>query len=171
MPPDSQTGDAIPLRRVPIDVRALLTSAIAVMQDQARAADIALTLDVAPDVPQMLSVDPDKVAWIITALVGNALRFARRGTRLMPGGTIAVRARAGGPPSTVFIEVQDDGPGIAGDALQRLLQRSPDQVHASGLALSLVRDILAAHGGGLEVESRTPPDASGTVVRLAIPCR
>ena len=81
---------AMPVRRVATDLRALLESTINVMELQARAIDAALTLEMGPDVPRTLFLDPEKTAWTITALIGNALRFVRRGTRLMPGGTVEV---------------------------------------------------------------------------------
>jgi signal transduction histidine kinase len=162
--------DAMPLRRTATDLRALLESTIQVMEPQARAIEVALTLDVAPDVPGTLHVDPDKIAWTLSALVGNALRFVRRGTRLRPGGSIDLRARYQPGISRVILEVRDDGIGIPGDRLSRLLQRAPEQLHASGPGLNLVLDVVGAHGGSVEVESSTQPDRSGTTIRLAIPC-
>jgi len=162
---------AMPVRRHTTDVRALLQSTINVMERQASAIDVTLTLDVAPDVPQTLFLDAEKMAWTITALVGNALRFVRRGTRLMPGGTIQVRARYDPDRSHVILEVQDDGSGIPKNILSKLLQRSPAQPHPSGLGLGLVRDVVAAHGGAVQLDSSTEADRSGTTVRLTIPSR
>lgn len=161
---------AVPIRRTPTDIRALLQSTINVMQRQARALEVALTLEVGPDVPQTLEVDPEKLAWSITALVGNSLRFVRRGTRLMPGGAIHVRARLDPAAASVIVEVQDDGSGIPKDILPQLLQRPPGQLHASGLALSLVQDVVCAHGGMMHLESSTEADHSGTTMRLSFPC-
>lgn len=162
---------AMPLRRTAIDLRALLASSIAVMEQQARAMEVALTLEVAPEVPKALYADPEKVAWTMTALVGNALRFVRAGTRTMPGGSIRVRARYEPTSSSVLLEVQDDGSGVPKEALSRLLTRLPGQAHAAGLGLSLIQDIVAAHGGAVQVSSSTEPDQSGTTVRLTLPCR
>ena len=161
---------AVPVRIETIDVRALLESTINVMAQQARAMDVGLTLDVGPDVPRTLPLDPDKMAWAITALIGNALRFVRRGTRLMPGGAIQVRARYD-PAARVILDVQDDGTGIDQHTLTALLERSPGQLHASGLALCLVEDVVAAHGGTVQLESSMDADHSGTTVRLTIPSR
>ena len=162
---------AAPVRRVATDLRALLESTIRVMELQARAIDVVLKLDVAPDVPLTLFLDPEKMAWAITALIGNALRFVRRGTRLMPGGTIQVRARCEPAAARVIIEVQDDGSGIRQKMLAELLQRPPGQLHASGLALGLVQDVISAHGGVVELESSTETGQSGTTVRLTLPNR
>jgi signal transduction histidine kinase len=161
--------DAMPVTRIATDLRALLTSTVQVMESQARAIEVALTLDVAPDVPQLVHVDPDKIAWTITALVGNALRFVRRGTRLRPGGSIDVRGRYLPNSSRVVLEVRDDGVGIPEDRLSSMLQRAPEHPHASGLALKMVLDIVGAHGGSVEVESSTQTDRSGTTIRLALP--
>jgi signal transduction histidine kinase len=161
---------AVPVRRSPIDLRALLESTITVMERQARAIGVALTLDVEPDVPRTLKLDPEKIAWTLTALIGNALRFVRRGTRLMPGGTIQVRARHVPAASQVVLEVEDDGGGIPADKLSQLLQRASAPIYATGLALSLMLDVIAAHGGAIQIESRTEADRSGTTVRLVIPC-
>ena len=162
---------AVPVRPRPTDLRALLESTIKVMERQARAIETSLTLDVDPDVPRTLRLDPEKAGWTLTALIGNALRFVRRGTRLMPGGTIEVHARYAAATSQVILEVQDDGSGIPTDTLSRLQRRSPDPPHASGLALSLVQDVIAAHGGAVQLESSTSADQSGTTVRLLIPVR
>jgi signal transduction histidine kinase len=160
---------AMPVRRVATDLRALLESTIKVMELQARVIDVALTLDVGPDVPRLLLLDPAKMAWTITALIGNALRFVRRGTRLMPGGTIKVRARYEPAGSRVVLEVQDDGAGIRQQTLSELLHRPAGQLHSAGLALGLMQDVAAAHGGDVQLESSTEADRSGTTVRLTIP--
>ena len=161
---------AMPVRRVATDLRALLESTINVMDLQARAIDASLTLKVATDVPRVLFLDPEKTAWTITALIGNALRFVRRGRRLMPGGVIEVRARYESAGPRVVLEVQDDGSGIPQQTLSELLHRPPGQLHSAGLALSLVQDVVAAHGGDVQLESSTEADRSGTTVRLTIPC-
>jgi signal transduction histidine kinase len=160
--------EAVPVRRVDTDLRALLQSAIRVMEQQARALEVALTLDVGRDVPRIWYVDADKIAWTITALVGNALRFVRRGTRLRPGGTIQVRARFAS--ARVVLEVQDDGPGMPPEAVSEVFRRPAGKLHASGLGLTLIQEIIAAHGGAVELESSTQLDRSGTTVRLFLPC-
>jgi signal transduction histidine kinase len=161
---------AVPVHQPAVDLRALLESTVKVMEPQARAIGVALTLDVGPDLPPTLRLDPEKIAWTLTALIGNALRFVRHGTRLMPGGAIQVRARRAPASSRVVLEVQDDGSGIPTDKLSQLLRRSNGPLQAAGLALSLVQDVVAAHGGEIQLESTTEADRSGTTVRLFLPC-
>jgi len=162
---------AVPVRRVPTDLRRLLGLTVKVMALQARAIEAALTLDVDANVPRLLFVDREKIGWVVTALIGNALRFVRRGTRLRPGGTIQVRARFTSDASDVTLEVEDDGSGIPEMTLSQLLQPETEGVQASGLALRLVQDVIAAHGGTVRIESRTDAAQSGTTVRLTLPCR
>src|SRR4030095_3595264 len=83
--------DAMPLRRAPTDVRELLRWSLEALRLQAEARDVALNVQVEKDVPAFVSLDRTKIAWVITALVGNALRYVRPGSQTMPGGSIAVR--------------------------------------------------------------------------------
>jgi signal transduction histidine kinase len=161
---------AIPVHRRPTDLRALLTSIVDVMAPQARAIDASLRLAADPNLPTML-LDTEKIAWSLTALIGNSLRFVRRGSSVRPGGTISVRASHVPASSDVVLEVADDGVGIPADRLSQLLKRPSDGSGASALALNLVQDIVAAHGGSVHIESSTEAWHSGTTVRLTIPSR
>ena len=158
--------DALAIRRTAIDVRALLASKLDVLSSQAAALDVTLGVEVAADVPAVVQLDPEKVAWAVTTLVGNALRYVRSGSRLMPGGTITVRVGVDPISSQVAIEVQDDGPGVPADTVARLFKRDGLNVRGAGLALLLISDICAAHGGSVEVRSQTNVAEHGTTVRL-----
>ena len=75
--------DAIPLRRRPTDLRSLLPSTLEVVRDQARAVDVSLRILFDASVPQTVSLDAEKLAWVVVALAGNALRYVRSGSRLI----------------------------------------------------------------------------------------
>jgi len=160
---------ALPIRRKPIDFRGLLPPTMAVLRRQAEAIDGSLTLTIADDVPAQLTLDAEKVAWAVTTLVGNALRYIRPGTRRMPGGAIAVQMSHNAVANEVTISVQDDGPGIPADKVAHLFDRNGRP--QAGLALLLVRDIVVAHGGKCDVQSRTEAFDHGTTVRLTLPVR
>ncbi|WP_221353214.1 sensor histidine kinase [Streptomyces beigongshangae] len=81
----------------------------------------------------------------VSNLVENAAKFDRGGT----GPIELVVTRAG---DTVRVEVRDRGPGIAQEDLDRVFDRfyrAPDarSLPGSGLGLSIVREVAAAHGG------------------------
>jgi signal transduction histidine kinase len=159
--------DALPLQRKPTDLRVLLRSTLALMQRQARAFDVTLQVSVDDAVPALVSVDADKIAWATTALVGNALRYVRHGSQVMPGGVILVQVTHNSAGPEVTIQVQDDGSGISADRLPFLFSAEPNQPRL-GLGLSMVREVAAAHAGHLEVSSDTGA-AHGTTVRLTLP--
>ena len=160
--------DALPLRRGPTDIRALLCSALQPLVQQAKAADITLTITIDPAMPGKVVIDADKIAWATTALVGNALRFVRRGSFSMPSGSIAVRAIYDPAGPDLTIEVQDDGPGIAHDQVGLLFNPVANRPRI-GLGLLIVQEVVAAHGGHVDVHSETKPFLSGTTIRLTLP--
>jgi len=158
--------DAVPLHRVPTDVRVLLEGAVEAMKQQAAALDVTLQVQSAPDLPQVV-VDPEKIAWAVTTLVGNALRYARRGSRRLPGGSIVVRLSIEG--DTLVVAVEDDGPGIPAEKVDKLFARGVGVRHGAGLGLMVVRDVVAAHGGSIEVKSGCERLTCGTTVTLRLP--
>jgi signal transduction histidine kinase len=158
--------DAVPLRRAVTDVPALLAGTIERLKAQADSIDVSLAVEADAGVPSA-RIDPEKVAWAVATLVGNSLRYVRRGTRRMPGG--AIRVRVGTDGACVVITVADDGPGIPEEKLPSLFRRQPGVVHGTGLALVLVRDVAVAHGGDVEVASSTDRFACGTTIVLRLP--
>jgi len=157
--------EAMPLRRTATDIRALLRSSLDVLRQQAKDRDVTLDIVVDDLLPQLISIDPDKIAWVTSALVGNALRYVRHGSRLMPGGSVAVRVGYQAQMPAMTIEVQDDGPGIPQDRLPFLFT-GPNRV---GLGLLMVRDIVVAHAGHIEIDSDSTVSGRGTMIRLTLP--
>ena len=159
---------AILVRFEETDVAALLRSSLAPLIEQAREQQIELRVVTLGAVPK-LAVDNEKLAWAVAALAGNALRYVRRGSPERAGGSVLVHLEHDENKQEVAIAVQDDGPGIPRDKLPYLFERRSGAHHVEGLALSLVRDIVSAHGGRIEVESRTDPEEHGTSITIRIP--
>ena len=124
------------------------------MQRQAKAFDVTLNVVVDDQVPALVPLDAEKIAWAITVLVGNALRYVHHGSQVMPGGSIAVRVTYNSAGPEITIEVQDDGAGIPADKLRSLFSVGPDQPRV-GLGLSMIREVVAAHAGHIDVHSDT----------------
>jgi signal transduction histidine kinase len=159
--------DALPVRRAFTDLGNLLRSALEPLERQAESLDVALTIDIQHEL-EPVAVDAEKLAWAVTALVGNALRYVRHGSHTMPGGTITVRAGFSEAAGAVTIEVQDDGPGIPPERLRDL--SGEDRARARvGLGLSMVREVVEAHGGTLAIVSDTDVLQPGTTIRLMLP--
>lgn len=160
----------IPIHLEETDVPELLQASLRPLVEQAARSRIDLHVATLGPIPR-LRVDREKLAWSVTALVGNALRYVEPGVDGDVGGSILVHITPSEMLDGVAISVQDDGPGIPADKVPFLFERRRGAVHAEGLSLSLVRQIVTAHGGGIEVESRQEPESHGTSITIVLPRR
>src|SRR5205807_1628540 len=105
----------------------------------------------------------DELNRAVTSLVENAVRY---GTRVI--------VRLNETPSTVIIEVDDDGPGIIEAQRDLMIEpfargdpaRTMNETAGFGLGLSIARTIAEAHGGTLSLLDRSP---SGLIARIELP--
>ncbi len=99
-----------------------------------------------------LEGDPVKLSWVVSNLIGNALRYTPE------GGTIQVAAGPSGN-DLAQLEVADSGPGIAPEIRDHVFERFAQYgangyaAGSAGLGLAIVKDIVEAHGGRIFVES------------------
>ena len=160
--------EAIVLHPAPAELDQIVREALAPMMRQAEEQGTAVRIESAPEVPICI-VDETKIAWAITAIVGNALRHVRRGWGSTPGGNLVVRLGHGERRSFVSLAVEDDGPGIPSSVRSYLFEPNPETGRTTGLALGLVHEIVAAHGGGMVVKSPADGDERGTTITLWLP--
>ena len=96
-----------------------------------------------------LFIDSEKIAWVLTNLVSNAIRYSKENGRVIIG------THQDG--NMVEIYVQDFGKGIDPRYHQSIFDRyfrvPGTKVQGSGLGLSISKDFVEAHGGTLSVES------------------
>jgi two-component system sensor histidine kinase EvgS len=163
------TAGAIPLRRSPTKLGDVLRLIGDVMTPQAKAVVVTLSVVIDDELPLTVDVDGHKVAWIVSTLIGNALRYVRHGTSRMPGGLITVRAGLSARTREVIVEVQDDGRGMPAALARRLTAGLASDAPYGALALEMVRDVATAHGGRFEIESQTDPVGHGTTIRFTLP--
>jgi signal transduction histidine kinase len=158
----------IPLVLEETDLHELIQGSLRPLIEQASRSRIELRVDTLGEIP-CFRVDREKLAWSVSALVGNALRYVTHGQiGGDAGGSIVVHLTPTDVQGEVAISVQDDGPGIPDDKLPFLFERRRGAVHAEGLALSLVRQIVTALGGRIEVASRRDPENHGTSVTIVL---
>lgn len=137
-------------------IREIFGRVVRLMRTQAERQQISLVVDADPASLQ-LAADPDLIEQILINLVLNALQALDDG-----GGTITLRARPDrrGIP---YIEVEDDGPGIAPDVQEGIfVPFFTTKPEGSGIGLSLSRQIMRVHGGTLSVRS-TPGETVFTL--------
>ena len=130
-------------------------------RDQSEQRQIPVDVDIQPGA-EVVMADPDRIDLALTNLVANAVRHGP------PGRPVVVRAMRG--DGGVRIEVRDDGPGILPEHQSRLFEkfyRIPGSgPGGAGLGLSIVRDVVEAHGGKVGVQSAP---GAGTVFWVELP--
>lgn len=126
-------------------------------QSLTRDIDLGFELDPAP-----VQGDALLLREALSNLVHNAIEYSNRGGR--------VTVRTGRRNGHAFLEVEDDGPGIAAEERERVLERfyrvpgTPGT--GSGLGLAIVREIAASHAASLFVAQGT---AGGCRVGITFP--
>jgi two-component system, OmpR family, sensor kinase len=106
-------------------------------------------------------VDEERLVAALDAVVENAVKHTA------PGDRIVVRGRVEG--DAAVLEVADGGAGIDAATLPRIFERfvrAPHPNGGTGLGLPIVKAIVEAHGGAIDVASAP---GEGTTVRLRLP--
>lgn len=134
-----------------VDLCSVVSREVATLSPQARAKEVALSVEL-PEAPVFLSVDPQRIGQVLLNLVGNAIKFNRKGGRV----TVSVQAEG----ECVCVAVTDTGIGIPPEHLARLFDKfyqvdpSTTREHGgAGLGLAISRAIVEAHGGSIVVQS------------------
>ncbi len=151
----------------PVDLTAIINDALAAHEPSAAARG--LQVDAALDQAEV-SGDARLIHRMVSNLVDNAIRYNNG------GGSVQIRLAASS--TEVTLTVTNTGPPVPPDQVSRLLEpfqrAAPDRAaspNGLGLGLSIVADIAAAHGAGLEIRPRAEgglqmqvnfPAASGT---------
>ena len=124
---------------------------------------VALESAGAPDTPIM--ADPDAMNQVFGNLIENALKYGKSGKR--------IRVGAQQLESEVEFVVQDFGPGIAFEHLERIFERfyrvdkaRSREAGGTGLGLAIVKHIVQAHGGRIWAESEL---GAGTAFHFTLP--
>ena len=143
----------------PVNLHTLLTTVVTVANEIRKDDGVQVALSFEGGGPQAFVVPghDSRIGQVIDNLIANARSFSS------PGGTVRVTARR--IRDKVEIVVDDDGPGIRPDAMEKIFERFyTDRPHQgfgnnSGLGLSISKQIIEAHGGRIWAENRrgVPP--------------
>lgn len=145
-----ETGE-LRLALAPVELGALTAEVVRALLAPAELKALALTCAV-PPAPAWVRGDRERLRDVLTNLVDNAVKFSP------PGKAIAVSVAVGA--SDVVVSVRDEGPGLTPEDFARLFQpfetlsAVPTAGESStGLGLHIAREIIARHGGRLDVDS------------------
>ena len=154
--PAAQTPDHV-------DLKALCESVLEEQLEVAAAKHIDLGLEAQP-------VRVWGQVWLLRELLGNLLDNALKYTP--KGGTVTLRCGHSGTEGAPMLEVEDDGPGIAPEHRQSVLERffrvPGSAAEGNGLGLAIADEIARVHGGQLLV--REGAAGRGARFTLLLPC-
>lgn len=134
---------------IEFDLEQTVEAVLALLRGQAMTKELELSGRLAPDVPRQVVGDPGRLRQVLTNLIGNALKFTRRGS---------VRVEVNRQGELLRFEVVDTGPGISREDQAQLFspfyQTSEGQrAGGTGLGLAISRQLVQLMGGELEVDS------------------
>jgi len=146
------------------DLRELAQSVVDDFMPQAESKDLILRLE-APEGDACFETDARLVRLVLVNLVANALKFTDKG-EIVVGMVLA--------PNACFLRVQDSGPGIEPSLRAAVFEPffqgesagHRQYTQGAGLGLSLVREMLHALGGSIELSSDL---GMGSTFRISVP--
>ncbi len=113
-----------------------------------------------------IKADQSKLRQVLQNLMSNAVKYS-------PGGGRICVTVAGYSPGEILVQVSDQGMGIPGGQIENLFQKftrvtsgEAKDIAGTGLGLWICREIVAAHGGAIWIESE---EGKGTSVKLTLP--
>lgn len=144
----------------------IIDRAIETMKGQAKMKGIKIEKLVESDLPELF-IDKYRMEQVITNLLSNAIKFSEKNSRVI--------VRAYKKDENVILEVQDFGRGIPKNKLKKIFEPfyqvdsgMDRKFGGAGLGLTIVKGIVEAHAGRIEVESKV---REGTTFRIILPTR
>jgi two-component system, sensor histidine kinase and response regulator len=135
-----------------MDIRRIANLTVKSFLPKAQERGINLHTVVDEDIP-FVQGDSQKIGWALSQLIDNGIKFTST------EGSVAVSVKREGE-NLVIVSVTDTGIGIAPDRLSEIFEpfhqldgSSTRRYGGTGLGLSLVRQIIEAHGSMIEVQS------------------
>jgi heavy metal sensor kinase len=148
---------------VRLDLAALVNATADQMHLLAEDKRIVVNLDAG--LPVYVMGDRARLKQVIVNLLDNAVCYTPE------GGSVSLRVH--GTPGQAFLDVADTGIGIPAESVPRVFERfyrvdrgHPQPDAGAGLGLAIVRSIVVAHGGRVDVESAV---GSGSRFRVTLP--
>lgn len=144
-----------------IDVTDVMGLVVTQLKLKAKAKEIELSSEA--EAPCMVYADVDRLRQVFINLLDNAINHIEKGSEA------GIRVKT--VKNERWIEVWDNGPGIAPEKLPHLFNRfykadESRNISGAGLGLTICKHIVEAHGGSIRVESRL---RAGTVFKIFLP--
>ena len=145
------------LENIPFELSRTIAAIVSGQQAQASAKGLSIDLQLADDLPRVITCDPVRLGQVITNLLGNAIKFTEKGN-------ISICVRCVEPSCAgsirLHVSVADTGIGIAPEKLTTIFTSFAQadnsvtrQYGGTGLGLTISRELVTLMGGTLQVES------------------
>ncbi len=146
----------IEFEEVPFDLLLMAESILEQLSPQVNDTEVSMQLFFSPDVPRLVIGDPGRIRQILLNLIGNAIKFTRKGYIQLN----IERLQGKATKENIEFKVQDSGIGIAEDKLDTIFGRF-DQADTSttrefggtGLGLAISNSLTQLMGGRMSVSS------------------
>ncbi len=148
--------------RAPLDLNSVVQLVLELQGHRLATGNITVVSDLQPELPEVVG-DHQELEQVVLHVVRNA-QHAIEGARR--SGTLTIRTSA--DAARVWLSIGDDGPGMSAAVAARLFDPffTTKGEEGTGLGLVIARDIVAAHGGELTVDT---VEDEGTTVTIALP--
>ncbi|MCE9644750.1 MAG: HAMP domain-containing histidine kinase [Chloroflexi bacterium] len=135
-----------------VDVRRIASLAVLSASNKAEERGVKVQISATDSIPSV-QADPEKIGWVLNQLLDNGIKFT-------PSGGSVVISLKEAASNLILIAISDTGIGIPAGRLREIFEpfhqldaSSTRNYGGTGLGLSLVRQIIEAHGSMLDVQS------------------
>ena len=150
--------------QVPVQLSEILVEIVEFLEVHAKTQRVKLKLETAPNMPTVMA-DRRGIEEVFTNLISNAINYSPQ------GGDVTISVQSQG--DLLEVEVGDQGIGIEPEEIPKIFEKfyrvkSPQtrQVIGTGLGLPIVKSVVEAHRGTIEVESQV---GVGSTFRVLLP--
>lgn len=149
------------LEKKTMDILAELGDAVLIYAEKARSEGIEIIYD-EPDMLPFVYGDKNRIRQVFINVIDNAIKYSDK------GGTVTVRALMA-DADNIEIDIADTGCGISQQDLPKVKTKFYKANHTrrgSGIGLAVADEIIAMHGGSLDIYSE---QGKGTTVTIKLP--
>lgn len=149
-----ETGSTV-LESASTDLYDLVNDTANMLRERAWGKNLELVINISPQVPRFVCLDPGKLRQVLANLIGNALKYTDEGSVKV---TLNAQPKCGLSEVTLLVDVEDTGIGIAPEDQGRIfdpfVQAGSSRTRkGTGLGLSISRHFIELMGGSIQVES------------------
>jgi signal transduction histidine kinase len=155
-----QFGKPKPQKMVPIQLNGVVEDALYLFERRCEKTSIRIERQFDQDLHEVIA-DQVQMNQVLVNLLANAV------PAMPDGGTLTIQTESG--PGVVILRVRDSGIGMSEGTLERIFDpffSTKEAKEGTGLGLSVVADIVKAHGGKVNVESAV---GNGSTFEITIP--